>query len=231
MIDKVCQLMAAYGNGETACGMHHIHANRQDAGTGPSNWHQDYHSAPDTYLREQLMIHVFYYLNGLDGQIGDLMVLPRSQYAHWDGGTMQALFKDNVLPGSKTFGTGNPVPPGTAIICHSALVHGRRQRPGGEGKPRYFLDVSCASELPPSIPANIPVILCSLRLLCRQTASRGSACGRTTWIARSPSVRWRRALAWTATASTIMSGTTPSSSRATSCRGPPPALACLGLGL
>ena len=33
---------------------------------------QDYHSAPDTYLREQLMIHVFYYLNGLDGQIGDL---------------------------------------------------------------------------------------------------------------------------------------------------------------
>ena len=40
IVDKVCQLMAAYGNGETACGMHHIHANRQDAGTGPSNWHQ-----------------------------------------------------------------------------------------------------------------------------------------------------------------------------------------------
>jgi len=114
------------------------------------------------------MIHVFYYLNGLDGQIGDLMILPKSQYAHFDGGTMQALFKDKVLPGSKSFGTGNPVPPGTAIICHSALVHGRRQRPGGEGKPRYFLDVSCASSLPPSIPTNIPVIrrsaICADRL-------------------------------------------------------------------
>eukprot|EP01046_Picozoa_sp_COSAG06_P058475 COSAG06_NODE_11756_length_1468_cov_3.776005_5_plen_182_part_00 len=40
IVDKICQLMASYGNGETACGMHHIHATRQDAGTGPSNWHQ-----------------------------------------------------------------------------------------------------------------------------------------------------------------------------------------------
>ena len=40
VVDKVMQLMANYGNGETQCGMHHIHANRQSAGTGSSNWHQ-----------------------------------------------------------------------------------------------------------------------------------------------------------------------------------------------
>ena len=140
VVDKVRQLMKEYGNGETECGMHHIHANRQAPGTGSSNWHQDYHSAANTYLREQLMVHVFYYLDGLDGTIGDLMILPRSQYAHWDGGSMQAIFGDRALPGSKTFGTGTAVPQGTAVICHSALVHGRRKRPGGSF--RYFADVS-----------------------------------------------------------------------------------------
>ena len=104
---------------------------------------QDYHSAPDVYDRSQLMIHVFFYLNGLDGQVGDLMILPRSQYSHWDGGSMQAIFKDAVLPCSKTF---NNLPPGSAVICHSALVHGRRAQPGGEDKPRYFLDISYCRE-------------------------------------------------------------------------------------
>eukprot|EP01052_Picozoa_sp_SAG31_P017273 SAG31_NODE_1174_length_9538_cov_3.152453_14_plen_183_part_00 len=67
------------------------------------------------------------------------MVLPKSQYAWWDGGTMQALFKDAELPGSKTF---NNLPRGSAVICHSALVHGRRAKPGGDGHPRYFVDIS-----------------------------------------------------------------------------------------
>jgi hypothetical protein len=40
VVEKVKQLMGAYGNGETACAMHHIHANRQLPGTGSSNWHQ-----------------------------------------------------------------------------------------------------------------------------------------------------------------------------------------------
>jgi hypothetical protein len=48
VVDKVQQLMAAYGNGKTQCGMHHIHANKQEPGTGSSDWHQDYHSAADT---------------------------------------------------------------------------------------------------------------------------------------------------------------------------------------
>ena len=40
IMEKVKQLMGAYGNGETECAMHHIHANRQLPGTGSANWHQ-----------------------------------------------------------------------------------------------------------------------------------------------------------------------------------------------
>jgi predicted hotdog family 3-hydroxylacyl-ACP dehydratase len=38
IVEKVKQLMANYGNGRVDCGMHHIHATRQDAGTGSSPW-------------------------------------------------------------------------------------------------------------------------------------------------------------------------------------------------
>jgi hypothetical protein len=83
------------------------------------------------------MVHVFYYFNGLDGQVGDLIVLPRSQYNHW--GSLGHMFQAQALPGSRTF---DNLPEGSAVICHSGLVHGRRAKPGGEGKPRYFVDVS-----------------------------------------------------------------------------------------
>ena len=98
---------------------------------------QDYHCAADVFDRSQLMVHVFNYYNGLDGQVGDLIVLPRSQYSHWDG--LGAIFGAEPLPSSRTF---DNLPPGTAVICHSAMVHGRRAKPGGETKPRYFVDVS-----------------------------------------------------------------------------------------
>ena len=66
---------------------------------------------------------------------------------------MQAIFKDAVLPGSKTF---NNLPPGSAVICHSALVHGRRAQPGGEDKPRYFLDISYCRECTTASPLPSP---------------------------------------------------------------------------
>ena len=40
IMERVRQLMAAYGNGETAFAMHHIHADRQDQGRGGVYWHQ-----------------------------------------------------------------------------------------------------------------------------------------------------------------------------------------------
>ena len=39
-MDKVTQIMEQYGNQRTDMALHHIHAARHDAGSGPSNWHQ-----------------------------------------------------------------------------------------------------------------------------------------------------------------------------------------------
>ena len=95
------------------------------------------------------MVHVFYYLNGLDGTVGDLMALPRSQNSVMERGAFSALWQDFELPGSLTFGSQIPLPPGSAVIVHSALMHGRRAMPGGDpDKPRYFIDVvSCSTAL------------------------------------------------------------------------------------
>ena len=40
IVDKVTQIMEQYGNQRTDMALHHIHAARHDAGSGPSNWHQ-----------------------------------------------------------------------------------------------------------------------------------------------------------------------------------------------
>jgi len=117
--------------------LHHLHTARHDAGSHGVHWHHDYEQLPDTN-RSHLMVHVFFYLNGLDGTIGDLMLVP---------GTHQRVMARNAfsqfgnadLPGSLVV---DDVPPGTAIIVHSAVQHARRAKPGGEGRPRYFIDSS-----------------------------------------------------------------------------------------
>ena len=70
-------------------------------------------------------------------------MLPGSHRTVMQRYAFSALFNQEELPGSVTFGSGIPLPPGSAVICHSALLHGRRQRAGGiPSKPRYFTDVS-----------------------------------------------------------------------------------------
>ena len=122
------------------------------------------------------MVHIFFYCNGLDGAVGDLMTLPKSQYSVMERGGFQNLWKSERLPGSVFFGEGNPLPPGSAVIVHSALMHGRDDKPGGEGKPRYFIDSSycqpCAltpcSRSPPCRLSSPPCRLSSQELLlCR----------------------------------------------------------------
>jgi hypothetical protein len=101
------------------------------------SWHHDYEQHPQTN-RSHGMVHTFWYLNGLDGTIGDLLVLPgthrlvmeRNAYSH---------FGYAPLPGERVI---DRLPPGTAVIVHSALLHARRAKPGGEGRPRYFIDCS-----------------------------------------------------------------------------------------
>ena len=116
--------------------MHHIHAARHDAGNTGVDWHQDYEQEPHTN-RSHVMVHVFYYLNGLNGQIGDLLVLPGSQTIVVQSSL--ALFGTQDLPGSVCV---DRLPPGSAVIVHSGVWHARRPKPGGEARGRYFIDVS-----------------------------------------------------------------------------------------
>ena len=131
MMARLQQLMG----GEFA--MHHIHAARHDAGQEGVHWHQDYEQVPHTN-RSHLMVHVFYYLNGLNGEVGDLLLVPRSQHSVVASDALK-LFGTEDLPGSVTV---DRLPAGSAIIVHSALFHARRAKPGGEDQPRYFIDIS-----------------------------------------------------------------------------------------
>lgn len=132
MIALVGQLMAG-----RAFAMHHIHAARHDAGLRGVAWHQDYEQVPQTN-RSHVMVHVFYYPDGLNGRIGDLLVVPGSQRRVVANDAL-AIFGTEDLPGSVTM---DRLTTGSAVIVHSALFHARRAKRGGEGCPRYFIDIS-----------------------------------------------------------------------------------------
>jgi ectoine hydroxylase-related dioxygenase (phytanoyl-CoA dioxygenase family) len=116
---------------------HHIHAARHDAGTRGVAWHQDYEQYPQTN-RSHLMVHVFFYLNGLNGTIGDLLLVPGSQHHAVESNALTFL-GDSDLPGSITV---DNVSPGSMLIVHSGMWHARRAKPGGEDSPRFFIDMS-----------------------------------------------------------------------------------------
>jgi hypothetical protein len=123
--------------GGTDFGFHHLHTARHAAGMKELVWHHDYEQYPQVD-RTFTMVHVFMYLSGLNGTIGDLLVVPGShtrvidRYAHSASGTTD-------LPG--TIAIDN-LPEGSVVIIHSAVLHARRAKPGGEGRPRYFTDSS-----------------------------------------------------------------------------------------
>ncbi len=82
--------------------------------------------------------------NGLNGEVGDLIVQPRSHKVVMDRGrdVFGQLFGDAELPNSLTI---DDLPIGSVVIVHSALMHGRRAKGGGEGGrdySRFFTDVS-----------------------------------------------------------------------------------------
>lgn len=116
---------------------HHLHAVAQRAGTPGVHWHQDYEQEPQTN-RSHLMVHVFYYFDGLNGEVGDLLVLPGTQTTVIQSNALKQLGTE-PLPGEVVV---NELPPGSMVLVHSALWHARRAQPGGEGRPRYFADAS-----------------------------------------------------------------------------------------
>ncbi len=116
---------------------HHFHAVRQNAGAPGVNWHQDYEQHPQSN-RSHTMVHFFFYFNGLNGEVGDLLFVPRTQRSVVDNGALWHLGTAD-LPNTVVV---DNLPPGSAVMVHSALWHARRAKPGGEEKPRYFADTS-----------------------------------------------------------------------------------------
>ncbi|MCY4531572.1 MAG: phytanoyl-CoA dioxygenase family protein, partial [Gammaproteobacteria bacterium] len=121
VVDRVADLMV-----DQKFAHHHIHARWQTEGEPGIVWHHDYEQIPQTN-RSHLMVHVFMYMDGLNGEIGDLLVLPGSHRMVIDRRAPQ-LFKYAALPESLTI---DSLAPGSAIILHSAIVHARRPKPGG----------------------------------------------------------------------------------------------------
>jgi Phytanoyl-CoA dioxygenase (PhyH) len=115
---------------------HHMHSTRHDPGTGGKQWHHDYEQRPQA-ARTHTMVHVFHYLNGLDGTIGDLVLLPGSHRIVAEKDALAAegtehLHAEVVL---------DDLPHGSTVVVHSALFHARRPQPGGDTA-RYFIDAS-----------------------------------------------------------------------------------------
>ncbi len=144
MVAKIRSLMGADG-----FAFHHQHANRHEEGTTASNWHHDYEQFPQTD-REQLMVHCFYYPTGLNGEIGDLLILPRSHQSVMLRNAFSNKFYTEDLPGSLTL---DDLPSGSVVIVHSALLHARRAKSGSADRPRYFTDVSYCQVGPQKWPA------------------------------------------------------------------------------
>jgi|MDSV01.3.fsa_nt_gb hypothetical protein len=132
IIERVSQLM-----GGTRFTHHHIHARWHAEGEKGEPWHHDYEQLPQTN-RSHLMVHVFMYLDGLNGEIGDLLLLPGSHKQTMERRALY-MFEYADLPGSITV---NTLAPGSIVIVHSALLHARRPKPGGGDYRRYFVDTS-----------------------------------------------------------------------------------------
>ena len=123
--------------GGAAFTFHHCHAARHDPGLAGIAWHHDYDQIPQTN-RSHTQLHVLHYLDGLNGTVGDLLLLPRSHRSVMRRDAMSFL-GDQEIPGTVVV---NDIPPGTVIFAHSALVHARRPQPGGGERKRYFIDIA-----------------------------------------------------------------------------------------
>ena len=116
---------------------HHLHAALHPPGMPGIGWHHDYEQVPQTN-RAHTQVHVLHYLNGLDGSIGDFVLLPKSHRAVMRRDAF-FYFGTDALPGEVVI---DGLPRGSTLFCHSALLHARRPKPGGGERSRYFIDIA-----------------------------------------------------------------------------------------
>jgi hypothetical protein len=122
--------------------MQHLQCDRHDRGEPGVPWHNDHTHSVTT--APGLLIYAFIYPSGLNGSVGDLLVLPGShqqQLVHRLA--FCPLFGTADLPGSVTLAG---LPAGSIVLLQGGVLHARREKPGGQGtggqSSRYFVDVA-----------------------------------------------------------------------------------------
>ncbi|MGW2540097.1 phytanoyl-CoA dioxygenase family protein [Kitasatospora sp. NPDC001574] len=118
---------------------HHLHSDRRPWGAAGKPWHHDYEQRPQRHRRLP-MIHVLHYVQGLRPGMGHLALLPGSHHEVAEKDARSHL-GTAVLPGETVI---NELPPGSAVVLHSALFHTRRAEDasGTQGHDRYMIDAS-----------------------------------------------------------------------------------------
>jgi ectoine hydroxylase-related dioxygenase (phytanoyl-CoA dioxygenase family) len=133
---KVLEFSALIFGGERFH-FHHIHAARHEAGMPSLGWHHDYEQSRFRRSNKR-MIHIFFYLSGLNGEIGDLLLVPKSHV--WN--VPRYRFSSCAFNHFSEIIRINKLAPGNLLIINSRLLHAREAQPGGENTHRYFLDMS-----------------------------------------------------------------------------------------
>lgn len=124
--------------GEKNYVFHHVNAAIHTKNNPNLCWHHDYEDY--TGNRKFKMIHIFYYLNGLNNSIGELLLLPGS---HKESVSRYEYAEKSFDFFNEKIVTINTLKPGSIIVINSALIHARRALPYLEGTPeRYFIDCS-----------------------------------------------------------------------------------------
>ncbi|MFE9912462.1 phytanoyl-CoA dioxygenase family protein [Streptomyces clavifer] len=118
---------------------HHLHSDRRPSGAPGKPWHHDYEQRPQRHRRLP-MVHVLHYIQGLRPRMGDLAVLPGSHHEVAEKDARSHL-GTGVLPGEVMI---TELPPGSAVVLHSALFHTRRagEASTAESADRYMIDAS-----------------------------------------------------------------------------------------
>jgi hypothetical protein len=114
---------------------HHIHAGRLVAGTPGVPWHNDYFQIPQR-SRTYGSVVAFLFPDGARGEVGDLVVVPRTQaiVSEWHA---LSVFGTESLPGEIVI---ERLAPGSIVLANAGLLHCRRPRPGAG--PRYMSDLT-----------------------------------------------------------------------------------------
>lgn len=116
---------------------HHLHAACHKPGMPSLGWHHDYEQY-DERDNKKIMVHVFLYINGLNGEIGDLLLIPSSHTKK----LKRYEYSSKPLDCFENCKIVNNIPEGSVIIINSKLIHARKAKSGGELSSRYFIDLS-----------------------------------------------------------------------------------------